>query len=188
MAEYVQLDVAAEAVGRSEVTLRRLVKSGKVGHRKEKTLTGFIYQVDVDEIRRYYADAPEGATGDVKRPVVEEVKPSPDAARRSGGAVRVAVADAHGEMTTYWQARAELYENRYQEAVHTQASLREELGVWRGKAEQAQAIVQQLLPAQAGGGSRKTDPSAWLVWVLAAVTIIAGIGTIAFAAWAFFSL
>jgi hypothetical protein len=159
---FVQLDQAARQVGKSEVTVRRLIKAGKISHRKEKTLTGFIYLVDPSEISRYYGDrgsSSEDFAQQVRESgakVVEEVHIKGNGAHsndeddgESGPTrqIRVAVAGESGNLSEYWQKRAETYENRYHQALEAQSKLREELGAWRGRAEQAQNMLVKLLPA-----------------------------------------
>lgn len=151
MAELVQLDVAAALVGKSEVTLRRLIKAGKVPVHKEKTLTGFIYLIDPDKLQAYYE-----SRGEITFESMEEAPPEPvdeldgeetvePVARRKSGR-RLAVAGESGGEVTYWQRRAETYEERYHAELQKHATAREELGVWRGRAEHAQAMLMKLLP------------------------------------------
>ncbi len=158
MAQFVQLDVAAKEVGKSEVTLRRLIKSGKVGHRKEKTLTGFIYLVDVDQVRAYY-ELNQGTPIEVEAVSSEETAEKPEvelneeererrAEAREAKAIRLAVTGESGSMTEYWQKRAQAFEERYHRELARHAEAREEMGVWRGKAEQAQEMISKLLPAR----------------------------------------
>lgn len=174
MAELVQLDKAAALVGRSEVTLRRLVKAGKIPFQKEKTLTGFIYLVDAEAVRAHYglgADDgfaygkdDEGAKPDqeasgqespaeeipvqkpekkesdgVAIPVAEDVKPN--------GSVRVAVATDSSTVQDYWRKRSERYEDKYLQELSQHSQTREELGVWRGRAEQSQSMLLKMLPS-----------------------------------------
>jgi hypothetical protein len=164
---FVHLDQAARQVGKSEVTVRRLVKAGKISHQKEKTLTGFIYLVDPTEISHYYGDRGSSSEDFAQQmresgaEVVEEVLiHRPDAGdsteeqaqRGEAGStrqIRVAVASESGNLSEYWQKRAETYENRYHQTLESQSKLREELGVWRGRAEQAQNMLVKLLPAPA---------------------------------------
>lgn len=154
MAELLHLDAAAKLVGKSEVTLRRLVKAGKVSAAKEKTPTGFIYKVDADEIKRYYGVRGSLNLGSDPAPRAE-VEPEPQAPKTqepetpkqsSGGKVRVAVASGQGDPVEYWLKRAETYEDRYYKEVQSTAHLREELGLWKGRAEHAQALLMKLLP------------------------------------------
>jgi hypothetical protein len=167
MAELLQLDAAAKKVGKSEVTIRRLVKAGKVPAHKEKTLTGFIYRVDPDDVRAYYSKRGALGLGGEPEPRAEvepeeapapkeQPKPQPKAepAREevphtvtSNGKVRVAVSDAGGDPVSYWLRRAETYEERYHKELEKSSNLREELGLWRGRAENAQAMLVKLLPA-----------------------------------------
>ncbi|CAN5191723.1 hypothetical protein BH11PAT4_BH11PAT4_5640 [soil metagenome] len=164
---FVHLDQAARQVGKSEVTVRRLVKAGKISHQKEKTLTGFIYLVDPTEISHYYGDRGSSSEDFAQQmresgaEVVEEVrihrpdtdensKEQPQAEQQaSTRQIRVAVASETGNLSEYWQKRAETYENRYHQTLESQSKLREELGVWRGRAEQAQNMLVKLLPAPA---------------------------------------
>lgn len=157
MAHFVQLDVAAKEVGKSEVTLRRLIKSGKVGHRKEKTLTGFIYLVDVEQVRAYY-EQHQGTPVEVEKLSSEDLEKTTEAtlseeerARRAEAreerTVRLAVTGESGSMAEYWQKRAQAFEERYHRELARHAEAREEMGVWRGKAEQAQEMLSKLLPA-----------------------------------------
>lgn len=50
----ITLKEAAGLVGKSELTIRRLVKSKKLTSQKEKTPTGFSYLVDEASLRSYY--------------------------------------------------------------------------------------------------------------------------------------
>jgi hypothetical protein len=61
--------------------------------------------------------------------------------------VRVAVASESGTAIDYWQKKAENYEEKYYKELASHSQTREELGTWRGRAEQAQAMVLKLLPA-----------------------------------------
>jgi hypothetical protein len=139
MADLVQLDVAAALVGKSEVTLRRLIKAGKVPVHKEKTLTGFIYLIDPAKLQAYYE-----SRGEVVFESMEEAPTEP--VSKDSGARRLAVAGENGGEVTYWQKRAETYEERYHAELQKHASAREELGIWRGRAEHAQAMLMKLLP------------------------------------------
>lgn len=191
MAELIQLDQAASIVGKSEVTLRRLVKAGKIPFERQKTLTGFIYLVDPLEVKKYYkirnggAYTPEGDGAD------EITLNTP----RSANKVRLAVSDETGNQTEYWQKKAESYEDKYYTELNTHAQTREDLGVWRGRAEHAQAMLLKLLPAPSevvlessveGGGSVTHTPRSshnknvdegsgahWVVIVLGVVLIVA---------------
>jgi len=157
MAELMQLDRAAALTGKSEVTLRRLIKAGKIPYQKEKTLTGFVYLVDPDRVKAYYqvrgggmfsddSNLKASAVFDSVQPVSEAEEAEPVTTASVSG-VRVAVANESGDLNQYWQKKADLYEDKYlQEAAH-HAQTREELGVWRGRAEQAQSMIMKLLPA-----------------------------------------
>ncbi len=222
---FVHLDQAARQVGKSEVTVRRLVKAGKISHRKEKTLTGFIYLVDPTEISHYYGDRGSSSEDFAQQlreagaEVVEEVrvhhaKPlesstedhGEQAQAESGSTrqIRVAVASESGNLSEYWQKRAETYENRYHQTLETQSKLREELGVWRGRAEQAQNMLVKLLPAPAAPTStpepekepekpvepkkaEKPENSSG-TWVVALLAVIAGLFAVALTAAAFYVL
>ena len=140
MAELIQLDAAATLVGKSEVTLRRLIKAGKIPFQKERTPTGFIYQVDPEVVRGYYQGR-EAVFTVPETSATHEVASSPR--------VRVAVASDSGTPTEYWQKKAEVYEERFNTEMKNHAQTREELGVWRGRAEQAQSMLVKLLPAPA---------------------------------------
>jgi hypothetical protein len=145
MATYIQLDQAAKEVGKSEITIRRLVKAAKITHRKEKTLTGFIYLVDPEEILKFYQSG-NSDEGRVIEP--EEQSPETDPSEEPiARQIRVAVTGESGNLSEYWQKRAETYEDRYYRELEEQAKLREELGAWRGRAEQAQNMLVKLLPA-----------------------------------------
>ena len=152
MADPLQLDAAAALVGKSEVTLRRLIKAGKIQYNKEKTPTGFIYTVDPDVVRDYYrgrdadilTSAAATATVEPETPPEDMTRPTAD------GAVRVAVASDNFTPGEYWQKRSENYEERFNSEVKSHAQTREDLGVWRGRAEQAQSMVAKLLPAPEG--------------------------------------
>lgn len=154
MAEFLHLDAAAKLVGKSEVTLRRLVKAGKVASQKNKTQTGFIYLVDPEEVRAYYGVKSSLKLGSDPEPRVEiEPDPVPVAepvkhavSTRQQGKVRVAISGIEGDPVAYWAKRAETYEERYQREIQNTANLREELGLWRGRAEHAQALLMKLLP------------------------------------------
>lgn len=151
MAELLQLDAAAARAGKSEVTLRRLIKAGKIPAHKEKTLTGFIYMVDPDHIRAYYAgkaeDIPESVTPapETEAPATEKKEAIPSASANEGR--RVAIATDSTSPNEYWQKRAENYEHKYYQELEKNATAREELGVWRGRAEHAQAMLMKMLPA-----------------------------------------
>lgn len=138
MAELIQLDKAAALAGKSEVTLRRLIKAQKIPFQKEKTLTGFIYLVDPEEVRKFYNIKVDSAPKST-----EELPKSPS----SQSGVRIAVAGDSGNANEYWQKKSELYEDRYQQELIKHSNTREELGVWRGRAEQTQSMLMKLLPA-----------------------------------------
>jgi hypothetical protein len=145
MAEQMQLDKAADLIGKSEVTLRRLVKAGRIPYVRQKTLTGFIYLVNPDDIRNYYQQrgviVGQTAEGEAEGSEEELPRPAPS------GPVRVAVASESGNAIDYWQKKAENYEEKYYKELASHSQTREELGTWRGRAEQAQAMVLKLLPA-----------------------------------------
>lgn len=150
MADFVQLDTAAALVGKSEVTLRRLVKAGKIPFSKEKTATGFIYRVDPEVVRAYYA-AREAAVFDeamiAEAPAPEGHVADPIPVQKPNSVVRVAIASETSTADDYWRVRAERYEERYNSEVQAHSHTREELGVWRGRAEQAQTMVMKYLPS-----------------------------------------
>ena len=56
MAEPILLHEAASQLGKSEITLRRLISSGKVPVIKEKTLNGFVFKVDIDQVADFYVN------------------------------------------------------------------------------------------------------------------------------------
>lgn len=155
MANFLPLDKAAALTSKSEVTLRRLIKAGKVPSQKEKTLTGFIYLIDPEAVKSYYkrrdgvieevstTEETDGQTISAgKEETVSEAKS--DELNRP---VRVAVAGESGSATEYWQKKYEMYEERYNREVEKHAQTREELGLWRGRAEQAQSMLVKILPA-----------------------------------------
>lgn len=146
MADHIQLDAAAALVGKSEVTLRRLIKAGKIPVKKEKTLTGFIYLVNPDDVTAYYQG--KGADGADIDEAPEMPEPAaPQAAASNTPMRRLAVAGEAGGATEYWQKRAEIYEERYHGEMQKHSQTREELGVWRGRAEHAQAMLMKMLPS-----------------------------------------
>jgi hypothetical protein len=159
MAEFIHLDAAAKLAGKSEVTVRRLVKAGKVTAKKEKTHTGFIYLVDPEEVKAYYGVRGSLKLGSDPEPRAE-IEPDPEPAKSeraeeeppskhavaTQGRVRVAVSGIEGDPVEYWVKRAETYEDRYHREVQNTAHLREELGLWKGRAEHAQALLMKLLP------------------------------------------
>lgn len=208
---FVQLDQAARQVGKSEVTVRRLIKAGKISHRKEKTLTGFIYLVDPSEISRYYGDRGSSAEDFAQQmresgaEVVEEVRINRGESRAesqeseqgpgSTRQIRVAVAGESGNLSEYWQKRAETYESRYHQALESQSKLREELGAWRGRAEQAQNMLIKLLPAPTPPSSQEPKPTqvekpqmpeiaqqSGSVWIVGLLAVIAGLFVVALVA------
>lgn len=139
----VSLAEAALISGKSEITIRRLVKAGKVASKKEATQTGFNYTVDADAVRAYY-----GQASAQKEPVVsgQAVQQPASTAVQAENRVRVAVADESGSSVAYWHKRAEGYEQRFHAQVRTNADLREQVGLWKGRAENAQAMLVKLLP------------------------------------------
>lgn len=146
MAIRVQLENAARQVRKSEVTVRRLIKAGKVPFEKQKTLTGFIYLVDPDEIRHFYQN--RGVVSPTTKVETEKPNFQPKAEPDTETPVkRVAISDETGNSTGYWQKRSDLYEERYNQEMGKHAQAREELGVWRGRAEQTQSMLMKLLPA-----------------------------------------
>lgn len=188
---YIPLDQAAREVKKSEVTVRRLLKSAKISHQKEKTLTGFIYLVDPAEIKHYYGMEDEQAPLEERPPVVIEAADTDDgdgadATQPAGDGgqemlsrqIRVAVAGETGNLSEYWQKRAETYEERYNQEMQRESVLREELGLWRGRAEQAQNLVLKLLPASQPVPVEPAKPSLsnqiayWLLVGLAVVIAI----------------
>ena len=199
MAEPVQLDKAAALVGKSEVTLRRLVKAGKIPFEKEKTLTGFIYRVDPEKVREFYRGR-EGYVADlISNEETVDPAPAPEAAPAASSShaqpVRIAVAGESGQAQEYWQKKSDLYEERFNQEVSKHAQTREELGVWRGRAEQAQSMLMKLLPApqevevrqQPAAGSSapaaaKTESNSSVVTViisvLCALVVVAAAGAV----------
>ena len=193
MATYIQLDQAAKEVGKSEITIRRLVKSAKISHKKEKTLTGFIYLVDPEEIARFYASGnPELISnesedeGETTVPISEHEEP---VARQ----IRVAVTGESGNLSEYWQKRAETYEDRYYQELESHAKDREELGLWRGRAEQAQNMLVKLLPAPEHSLPKNTDvkdkeEASMPTWVLAVMLGVSALVLVLGAVAAYFVL
>jgi len=191
MAELLQLDAAAAQIGKSEVTLRRLIKAGKIPFQKEKTLTGFIYLVDPEAVQNYYQgrdaeilnseefQAAETGDQEVSNKEAKTVHATP-----YKSAVRVAVASETGSAVEYWQKRAEIYEDRYTQEMQKHSQAREELGMWRGRAEQAQTMLTKLLPASSEEVPKPVEvvpvnkeASPWLVSILVTLVfliIIAG--------------
>lgn len=148
MADHIQLDAAAALVGKSEVTLRRLIKAGKIPVKKEKTLTGFIYLVNPDDVAAYYqGKGADTADFDDAADTPEPAAPQPTASNTPMR--RLAVAGESGGASEYWQKRAEIYEERYHGEMQKHSQTREELGVWRGRAEHAQAMLMKMLPSPA---------------------------------------
>jgi|GEM_PF-5236755 len=179
MATYIQLDQAAKEVGKSEITVRRLIKGAKISHRKEKTLTGFIYLVDPEEIQRYYSTGQPEHAIPLEEKELEEAPHSHDA-EVTARQIRVAVTGESGNLSEYWQKRAETYEDRYYQELESQAKLREELGAWRGRAEQAQNMLVKLLPApeqkaEVVPQAPQKEESSLPTWVL---LLILGIGAV----------
>lgn len=187
MADPIQLDAAAALVGKSEVTLRRLIKAGKIPVTKEKTLTGFIYLVNPDDVTAYYQG--KGADGD---DIPEAPEPVPQATPVGNVPVRrLAVAGESGNAAEYWQKRAEVYEERYHGEMQKHSATREELGVWRGRAEHAQAMLMKMLPSPTEVTTEKRTEQtpeppvkngAWVITFLSIVVtisclvLIAGVG------------
>ncbi len=171
MADFLHLDAAAKAVGKSEVTLRRLIKAEKIPYHKEKTVTGFLYLVRPEDVLAYYDTRTVLNLGSDPEPRAEiepdkpkpapkpkvPVEPQPEPAEPTedaqhavttrNGSVRVAISDEQGNPVDYWAKRAETYEERYHEELQRTSDLREELGLWRGRAEHAQALLMKLLPS-----------------------------------------
>ena len=130
MPELLPLDTAAAAVGKSEVTLRRLVKAGKIPAEREQTITGFIYRVDPEVIKAYYAE----------REKELEVAPPTKFTEPN----RLAVSTSAQGNEEYWRKRAERYEQKYDESIKAHLQTKEALGLWKGKAEQLSSAVQQI--------------------------------------------
>jgi hypothetical protein len=143
MAELIQLDAAARLAGKSEVTIRRAIKAGKLTAEKQKTQTGFIYLVDAAAVREVFGT--RGAAKPAAEPAGEPEE-NPRHAMESQGKVRVAVSGITGNPSEYWAKRAETYEERYHHELQRNGQLREELGLWRGRAEHAQSLLMKLLP------------------------------------------
>jgi hypothetical protein len=193
MADFIQLDKAAKLAGKSEVTIRRLIKAGKIPFQKEKTLTGFVYVVDPAVILSYYNLPTEGHTEQAESPTEQEsVRPEPSYMPKAAEPVRIAIEDSEGHASEYWQKRSDLYEDKYHSEVQKHAQTREELGTWRGRAEQAQAMVIKMLPPPETPAipqgkvvsrtpAKKEDTVslvALLGWVLGTIAVCAVIGVI----------
>lgn len=191
MASFLHLDQAAKLVGKSEITLRRLLKTGKVTHRKEKTLTGFIYLLDPEELKRYYRIQTEPlplgssfAQPNLVDDVPVESAPTPALAKSVQVEVTKPAQSDQPPESAYWHQRAESLEDKYLQVLGEQAKIREELGLWRGRAEQAQQMVSALLPAstivstanQNTENKESISLSTWLVTILAIVAVLAVIG------------
>jgi len=179
MAELVQLDKAASMVGKSEVTLRRLIKANRIPFQKEKTLTGFIYMVDPSDVKTYYLNrdgevnaatsdkngqerlAFEGTEIPIKKQRIEEVPIQDEVELPKEDIAPARIYQAQnpdgGAYVEYWQKRAETYEDRYTNEVGKHAQTREELGVWRGRAEQAHSMLLKLLPSGQDVEVKKQD-------------------------------
>lgn len=71
MAERVHLDEAAKQSGKSEITIRRLIKAEKIPFEKEPTLTGFVYLVNPEDVKAYYATKGKTVTPAAADAVVE---------------------------------------------------------------------------------------------------------------------
>jgi hypothetical protein len=190
MAEPIQLDAAAALVGKSEVTLRRLIKAGKIPVQKEKTLTGFMYLVNPDDVTAYYAGKGGDASFDDMMDMPEPITPrQSQSVPLNTPARRLAVAGESGNPTEYWQKRAESYEDRYHGEMQKHSQTREELGVWRGRAEHAQAMLMKMLPSPTEvttSDSRKEEApivvqseTSWLITFLSIIVTVACIVLIA---------
>jgi len=174
MADPIQLDAAAALVGKSEVTLRRLIKAGKIAFHKEKTPTGFIYQVDPEVVLAYYNKRESDISAASQ--AVEDIESAP-----KGAPVPMPAESAVSP--AYWQKRAEIYEERFNHEVQNHSQTREELGVWRGRAAQAQDMIVKLLPApgevqvQTEETAKKNDSPvliAALTTVIILIIVVAG--------------
>jgi len=77
---FVYLDQAAEQVGKSEITLRRLIRANKISFEKEKTPTGFVYKVDPKSVLDYYASREEVVSAEVESEKPAEAKKEKKAA------------------------------------------------------------------------------------------------------------
>ena len=126
MPELLPLDAAAAVVGKSEITLRRLIKTGKVPAEREQTITGFIYRVDPELVKAYYSQRE-----------AEMEAAAPVAVEAPGTTNRLAVSTQKQDNEDYWRKRAERYEQKYDESVKAHLHTKEEVGMWRAKAEHA---------------------------------------------------
>lgn len=166
MGQQVSLEDAAREVGKSLITIRRAVKSGKLHHQKIKTLTGFVYTVDVAEAKAFFngrSSVPYHAVTEELKQIKQELRadhqenPNPTGysdptrpqpvppVQNTQSKYRIAVAGESGSLTEYWQKRAEAYEERYYRELTKHSETREELGVWKGKSENAETMFQKLL-------------------------------------------
>ncbi len=189
MAQSLQLDAAAKLAGKSEVTLRRLIKAGKIPFQREKTLTGFLYLVDPDHVRAYYGEGLSTEQQEVAEEQAAEVRAEAPTNEVRPGAVRLAVAGESGNFAEYWQKRSDMFEQRYHQEATRLTAAREELGYWKGKAEHAQSLVTRLLPSgdekpvsQLAVTDQAVKEQAWPV-VLTIVLIIAGAILVGAVAW-----
>lgn len=150
MPELLPLDQAAVRIGKSEVTLRRLIRAGRVPFQKEKTHTGFIYLVDPEKVQAYYQMREGGVFSEssttAEDPYKEYVEGDAGTPTNSG-VRRVAVAGENQHLYEYWLKKSELYEDKFNAEVLNHAQTREQLGMWRGRAEQAQAMLMKFLPS-----------------------------------------
>lgn len=185
-----QLDRAAVMSGKSEVTLRRLIKSGKVPFEKRKTLTGFIYMVDPELVKKYYATRNGGVYKEDGTPQEEEdFGSSNNIASTRKDKVRVAVVGESGDESEYWRKKAESYEEKYYNELTSNAKMHEELGVWRGRAEHAQAMLIKLLPSprevdvvdevvKTTNVAKKDQSNEGLLWTIVILISVVGVATI----------
>jgi hypothetical protein len=132
---FLSIDKASKETGKSEITLRRLIRGEKIVFKKEKTHTGFMYLIDTESVLKHYAAAE--ATQIAQQKEQEEKK-----ATQKSNSVR-----SDGGHSTFWHQKSEMYEEKYLSEVAKHSETKQELGLWRGRAEQAQSMVVKLLPA-----------------------------------------
>jgi len=132
--ELITLQEAADLIGKNLRTIQRYIKTGKLT-RQIKDGHNFI---DVNELKSKFE-------------TIETQTPRPPEKESSSS-------DTKGVMD--WVQRADTYRDKWENEVQAHAKTREELGVWRGRAESYQNFASRLLNSGAAEQTRSEETTA----------------------------
>jgi len=127
--ELVTLQEAAELIGKNLRTIQRYIKAGKL-RRHQKDGKNFVSRSELETKFKMSATKPPESVASEKIADASESRQIP---------------------------KVEDYQKKWIEEIQKHAQTREELGIWKGRAEAYQAFASRLLGTGAGGGNAPVD-------------------------------